>query len=73
MDNSTQERMINFLERKIDATTLAKHLRRFKYESLKMFLESESEGITKEWISNGHYFLTELCEILDPQLLDDEK
>ena len=71
MDNP-EERLIEFLK-EIDATTLAKHLSRFKYECVKMFLESDSEGITKEWISDGHYFITQLCEVLDPQLEDSRK
>lgn len=36
-----------------------------------MVLNAESEDTyCKDWIADGHYFLTELCEILDPKLED---
>lgn len=68
---STIEKLEEYLSKYASAEKLAKTIRRFNNETLKMYLETDSEGISKEWISDGHYFLTELCEILDPQLQDE--
>lgn len=74
MDTATKKRLEEFLTKDIDPKVLAKHLRRFKYETVKMVLEAENnDTYCKDWIADGHYFITEFCEILDPQLEDEEK
>ena len=37
------------------------------YDSIVNF-KKEDDVYKKEWISEGNYWLTELCEALDPQL-----
>lgn len=74
MTKELKIKLEEFLTKNIDPKDLAKYLRRFKYETVKMVLNTEdNDSFCKEWISDGHYYLTELCEILDPQLLDEEK
>ena len=72
--STTIEKLETYLEKEVSAEDLAKFLRRFNYEATRMLLALENDDIVrKDWFSDGHYFITELCEILDPQLLDDEK
>ena len=71
MENNIIEKLTEFLTKKIKPKELAKSLRRFEHETIKMVLNAESEDTyCKDWIADGHYFLTELCEILDPKLED---
>ena len=72
--STTIEKLETYLEKEVSAEDLAKFLRRFNYEATRMLLALENDDIIrKDWFSDGHYFITELCEILDPQLLDAEK
>lgn len=74
MDARTKEKLEYFLSKIVSPAEVAKALRRFKYESINMLLNiQEDDYVRKEWISEGHYYITELCEILDPQLEDKEK
>ena len=73
METTVQKKLIEFLDKDIDAVELAKYLRRFKYETVRMVLTAKDDSFCKEWIADGHYFLTELCEILDPQMMLDEQ
>ena len=74
MENNIIEKLTEFLTKNIEPKDLAKSLRRFEHETIKMVLNAESEDTyCKDWIADGHYFLTELCEILDPKLEDEEK
>ena len=71
METIVKQRLEEFLTKNITPKELAKSLRRFEHETIKMVLNAESEDIyCKDWIADGHYFLTELCEILDPKLED---
>ena len=71
METIVKQRLEEFLTKKIKPKELANSLRRFEHETIKMVLNAESEDTyCKDWIADGHYFLTELCEILDPQLED---
>ena len=71
MEAAVKQRLEEFLTKKIKPKELAKSLRRFDYEAIKMVLNAESEDTyCKDWIADGHYFLTELCEILEPKLED---
>ncbi len=71
-----KEKLQEWLTEGITPKDLAMIIRRFKYETIKMVLHTQEEKYCKDWIAEGHYFLTELCEILDPQLeeptLEDE-
>lgn len=73
METTVQAKLEAFLDKDIDPVELAKYLRRFKYETVRMVLTADSDTFCKEWIADGHYFLTELCEILDPQIMFDEQ
>lgn len=57
-------------ESNIGCKSLATTIRRFMHEAIRMsFVIQEKDcAIDKDWLSEGHYFLTELCELLDPQL-----
>ena len=71
MENNIIEKLTEFLTKNIEPKDLAKSLRRFEHETIKMVLNAESEDTyCKDWIADGHYLLTELCEILDPKLED---
>ncbi|MDY3522048.1 hypothetical protein PG614_10450 [Riemerella anatipestifer] len=73
MEKEVIKKLDKFLKMNIGAVDLAKRLRRFKVETIKMILEMEStDAVRMDWISDGYYFITELCEILDPQLEDEE-
>jgi len=53
---------------------LAQSLRRFNFEAVKMLLNTENDDfVRKDWFADGHYYITELCEILSPCLEDKEK
>lgn len=54
----------------IDEKALALYLRRFAMEGIKMYIHHSSDAVAvdKEWISNGHYWIHEFCELLDPHL-----
>ncbi len=74
MEAAVKQRLEKFLTKNITPKELAKSLRRFEHETIKMVLNSENDDTyCKDWIADGHYFLTELCEILDPKLIDEEK
>lgn len=65
----TKEKIIKLFDDNIGTKEFALITRRFTMETIKFLLESrEYDTYKKEWISEGHYWLTELCEILDPQL-----
>lgn len=69
MDKIVKQKLEEFLTKNIDEKSLAQSIRRYMHEATRMFINSkEDDYIDKEWISDGHYFLTELCEMLDPQL-----
>ena len=69
--STTIEKLETYLEKEVSAEDLAKFLRRFNYEATRMLLALENDDtVRKDWFSDGHYFITELCEILDPQLED---
>ena len=71
MEKEVIKKMEKYLEQQIYAAELAKRLRRFKVETIKMILERENtDGVRMDWISDGYYYITEICEILDPQLED---
>ena len=74
MEDTVKQRLEEFLVERISPEELAKLLRRFKYEAIKMLLNMDNDdAVRKDWFRDGHYFITEFCEILDPQLEDDEK
>lgn len=69
--STTIEKLETYLEKEVSAEDLAKFLRRFNYEATRMLLALENDDtVRKDWFSDGHYFITQLCEILDPQLED---
>lgn len=71
MDATVKQKLEQFFERQITEKELAKHIRRFKYIMIKLVLESDEDFVNKEWVSDGHFWLTELCEILEPQLTEE--
>ena len=71
MTTAQQNKIIDFFTKGMDEKTVALFLRRFKEETVRFVLKDKEETYNKEWISEGHYWLTELCEILDPQLEKD--
>lgn len=72
MDEATKLRVEEFLSKNIYPKDLAKYLRRFKLEAIKLVLNTRDDQYRNDWIADGFYFLNELCEILDPQLEDEE-
>ena len=71
METIVKQRLEEFLTKNIKPKELAKSLRRFEHDTIKMVLYSYyDDTYCKDWIADGHYLLTELCEILDPKLED---
>ncbi|MDO4763857.1 MAG: hypothetical protein Q4A00_05695 [Flavobacteriaceae bacterium] len=69
MEKEVKEKLEIFLTKSIDEKSLAQSIRRFMHETIRMLINAKDEDfINKDWISDGHYYLTELCEILDPNL-----
>lgn len=74
MDTRTKEKLEYFLTKIVDPKDLAQSLRRFNFEAVKMLLNTENDDfVRKDWFADGHYYITELCEILSPCLEDKEK
>ena len=74
MDAVLKQKLEHFLTKMVDPEGLAQSLRRFNFEAVKMLLNTENDDfVRKDWFADGHYFLTELCEILDPSMEDEEK
>jgi len=72
---STPEKRIElFLKEVVSAPELARDLRKFKNETMRiLFTLDEDLFIYKEAVSNGFFMLDELCEMLDPYLLGDQE
>lgn len=68
MDATTKANLIELFTKTVDGPEFAKYTRRFMLECIKLMLEDTNEIYNKAWISEGHYHLNQLCEILDPQL-----
>lgn len=66
-----QLQLLNDIYKNWTPDYLARVIRRFMHETIQMSFNANQDFINKEWISDGYYHLTELCEILDPQLEDD--
>ena len=66
--NTINEKLAVFLDKNVSPEDLAKFLRCYNYEIIKMILNDKDGNFCKEFMADGHYFVTELCEILDPQL-----
>lgn len=68
------EQLREYLINSISPIDLAIIIRRFQNEALKMYLDLETEKTAiydKDWITQGNHFLTELVEILDPNITKD--
>lgn len=64
-----EDKIAEFLTNVIDQKDLAQHLRRFTLQAIRITLENpDIDGYRLDWIATGHFWLAELCEILDPQL-----
>ncbi|MDY3521979.1 hypothetical protein PG291_01830 [Riemerella anatipestifer] len=74
METQIKEKLEHFFTDEISGKSYARELRRFAMETIKMYIvhDENKAYIDKEWISEGHYWLHRLCEILDPQLEDEE-
>lgn len=68
MRNINQENTLNDFAERVGTEYLAQAIRRFVHEAIQMSFEADQDNIKREWISSGYYFLTEISEILDPQM-----
>ncbi len=66
-----KNRIIEFISKEVSPVYLALCIRRFKEETIRMMLRTEDNTFNKDWISEGHFWLTQLAEILEPQLEKD--
>ena len=71
MITTEQQQIIEFISKSIGTKELALIIRRFKEQTIRIVLKSDEDLYNKEWISEGHFWLTELAETLDPQLEKD--
>lgn len=71
-NNEVNQRLSIFLEKIIDADDLAKYLRQFLHEAIRLSLIADEQDFRKDRILQGHYFITQLCEILEPHLENKE-
>jgi hypothetical protein len=64
------ERILEFLNKIIDAESLSKHLRRANYIlALSVIrMDENNNPINPEWADNGFYWINELAELLHPVL-----
>lgn len=60
--------MIHFKEINTNPKEFAGIMRNFMYAALALYLQGEDTETYKTEISNGHYWLTELLEQIDPVL-----
>ena len=68
MTATEKHKLIELLTRYTNPQQLALFIRRYQAQTIRLVLEKEDDVYKKEWISEGNYWLTELCEALDPQL-----
>ena len=68
---NTEKNIIEFIINNVGTEQLALIIRRFKEQTIRIVLKSDEDLYNKEWISEGHFWLTELAETLDPQLEKD--
>ncbi len=71
MNTEQKNKIIEFISKEVSPEYLALCIRRFKEETIRMMLRTEDDLFNKEWISEGHYWLTQFAEILEPQLQKD--
>ena len=71
MTTTEQNKLIEFVTKFIEPKQLALFIRRYKEQTVRLVLKKEDDVYNKDWISEGHFWLTELCEVLDPQLEKD--
>jgi hypothetical protein len=71
MTTEQKTKVIEFISKEVTPEFLALTIRRYKEQTIRLVLQKEDDVYNKDWISEGHYWLTELCEILDPQLEKD--
>ena len=71
MITEQKNRIIEFISKEVSPVYLALCIRRFKEETIRMMLRTEDDLFNKEWISEGNFWLTQLAEILEPQLEKD--
>ncbi|MDY3317754.1 hypothetical protein PG630_10600 [Riemerella anatipestifer] len=73
METQIKEKLEDFFTKDISPKAYARELRRFSMETIKMFIVHNERDVCvdNDWISQGHYWLHQLCELLDPQLEDD--
>ena len=71
MKTEQKNKIIEFISKEVSPEYLALCIRRFKEETIRMLLNADNETFNKEWISEGHYWLTQFAEILEPQLQKD--
>lgn len=68
MEAKMQPDINEFFIKITDRKTFAKTTRRFLLETIKLVLASEDDKFNKEWITDGHFWLNDFCELIDPQL-----
>jgi len=70
LDTETIEKLVDLFGRTMAKEDFALLTRKFIYETICMTLVADNNKWTPdpETIKDGHYWLHELCEILDPQL-----
>ncbi len=71
MNTEQKNKIIEFVSKEVSPEYLALCIRRFKEETIRMMLRTEDDLFNKEWLSEGHFWLTQLAEILEPQLQKD--
>lgn len=70
----TSEKLAEFFGKTIEKEEFAQLCRKFMYETIGLTLTSDQNKwmADPETIRDGHLWLHELCEILDPQLTREE-
>lgn len=65
---SSNHRLFKFFNETISNDEFANITRRFVFESMNIFLKEPPHNLDSKNVSNGFYWLTQLSEILDPQM-----
>lgn len=69
MSNKESIQIQKFFTSEIDPKAFAKHLRRLNY-ALLMYAMEDDDNRFRAWINDGHFWLNQFAETIDPVLED---
>jgi hypothetical protein len=67
-ENHSNQKLNDFFTTEIEKEKMALYIRRLLFTVSKQNLENNEDGLYKNWISDGYYWLNEFAETIDPYL-----